>query len=120
MKIAGLVAITTLLLITLISTFPLLISAQSRMEDRSSNIQDHFSFTKELAEHGAKLDTLQRQHEAMVKMPERMARMEERIDGLVRMVYGILGGVFALLAKEAWNAMRAVQRRRPTLGPEEN
>lgn len=120
MKIAGLVAITTLLLITLISTFPLLISAQSRMEDRSSNIQDHFSFTKELAEHGAKLDTLQRQHEAMVKMPERMARMEERIDGLVRMVYGILGGVFTLLAKEAWNAMRAVQRRRPTLGPEEN
>ncbi len=112
MRLAGLVAITTLVLVTLVSALPQVIATQSRDGERSSNMEDHFSFTKELADHGAKLDILQRQHEAMARLPERLARVEERIDGLVKMVYAILGGVFALLLKEIWSAMRAIRGRR--------
>ena len=119
MKLTGLVAMTMLVLLSLISTFPLLITAQTRVEERSANMEDHMAFTSKLAEQGEKLNTLERQHEAMARLPERMARMEERIDGLVRMVYAILGGVFTLLVKEAWNALRVVQRRRSPTGMSE-
>jgi hypothetical protein len=112
-KLAILAGVTLVVLATLATSFPIVIAAQNQADDRpsSANVQDHMTFTREIAEQGTKLDLLSQQHEAMVHVPERMARVEERLDNLVRMVYAILGGVFTLLLKELWAAMQAVRNR---------
>lgn len=76
-------------------------------------MEDHMSFTRELAEQGAKIDTLQKQHDAMAAVPEKLARVEERLDIMTRMVYAILGGVFMLLVKETLVALRSIRARKP-------
>jgi hypothetical protein len=111
-KFAILAGAALLVLVTLATSFPLVVAAQSRMEDRSANMEDHLIFTRELAQQGAKLETLAQQHQTMIQVPERLARVEERLDNLVKMVYATLGGVFALLLKELWVAMTALRSRR--------
>ena len=111
MKLGGFVAVAVLVLVTLVSAFPQVVSRDGR-EGRSANTEDHMSYTRELAVHSAKLDVLKSQHDEMGNLPERMARIEERLDVLGRMVYAILGGIFALLAKEIWAAMRSLRSRK--------
>lgn len=106
-------AVAALVLVTLVTAFPQVID---RPETRSVNTQDHMDFTRELAEHSAKLDSLKAQHDAMVGLPERMARIEERLDVIGRMVWALLGGIFALLAKEVWSGMRSLRSRRSNGG----
>ncbi len=106
MRLGGFAAITLLVLIVLVEAFPQVV------ESRSSNIEDHMTFTRELATQAAQLDTLKSQYAAVADLPVRMARIEERLDIMVRMVWALLGGMFALLGKEAWAAMKALRSRR--------
>ena len=103
-----------LVLVTLVTAFPQVIERPE--PGRSVNTQDHMDFTRELAEHSAKLDSLKAQHDAMVGLPERMARIEERLDVIGRMVWALLGGIFALLAKEVWSGMKTLNARRAANG----
>ena len=111
MKLGGFVAVAVLVLVTLVSAFPQVVSRDER-PGRSANTEDHMAYTRELAEHSAKLDVLKTQHDAMIAIPERIARIEERLDVLGRMVWSILGGIFALLTKEIWAAMRSLRSRK--------
>jgi hypothetical protein len=115
MKLIGLALVTTIVLVTLIQLFPAVLIAQASyhtpMDDRA-NVDDHMAFTRQLAEHGTKLEVLSQEYGTMIRVPEQIARLEERVDNLVRMVYALLGGVFALLIKELWATMRALGSRR--------
>ena len=121
-KILMLAGATLLAFITLATSFPLVIASgsqgggQALVETRSSNMEDHLAFTRELAEQGTRLDVLAQQHAAMINLPERMARVEERLDNLVRMAYALLGGVFALLLKELWSSMQSIRSRKAYAG----
>lgn len=103
MRLVGFLAVTVLVLAVLVSAFP---QTFTREKD---NIDAHMGFTRELAEHAAKL-------EAVTGMPERMARIEERLSVLGWMVWGILAGVGALLSKELGAAVRSVRTRRTANG----
>lgn len=106
-------AITILVLVTLVSAFPQVARlADTASEVRSENMQDHMTFTRELAEQGTRLDTLRAQHDAMSGLPERMARMETKLELLVVMIYAILMGVGGLLFKEVWGFLKARRPRR--------
>jgi hypothetical protein len=111
MRLGALLAVAVLVLVTLVTAFPQVVE-RSEPLGRSVNTQDHMDFTRELADHSAKLDALKSQHDAMVALPERMARIEERLDVIGRMVWALLGGIFALLAKEIWSGMRAIRSRK--------
>jgi hypothetical protein len=115
MKLGGFIAVALLVLVTLVCAFPQVVSHETR-EGRSANTDDHMDFTRQLADHSAKLDVLKSQHDATTALPERMARIEERLDVLGRMVFGILGGIFALLAKEIWAGMQSLRSRRFAAG----
>lgn len=114
MRLGALLAVAALVLVTLVAAFPQVSSPVS--EGRSANTQDHMDFTRELAEHNAKLDTLKAQHDSMVLLPERIARIEERLEVIGRMVWALLGGIFALLAKEIWSGMRNLRSRKYSNG----
>lgn len=110
MRLGILIASAVLVLVTLVSAFPQTFSTQN---DRD-NTADHMAFTRELADHSAKLDTLAKQHEAMAGLPERMVRIEERLDLMGRMIFAALAGIFALIGKEVWAGMRALRSRTRT------
>lgn len=112
MRLGIFVGVAALVLITLLSAFPQVVTSA----DQGSNTTEHLEFTREITETATKLDALQKQHEAMATqfstVPEKIARIEERLDLLGRMVWAILGGIFALLAKEIWGAMKIIRSRR--------
>lgn len=116
-KLAILAGVTILVLATLATSFPIIVAAQNRVmerfssDERSSNIADHMTFTRELAEQGTKLELLAQQHQALMGVSEKVARIEERLDNVIRMVYAILGGVAGLLFKELWGAILATRNR---------
>jgi len=115
MRLGIFTAVSALVLMTLLSAFPQVITSSDR-----GNTADHMAFTRELADNAAKLDALKSQHDAMASqlsdVPIKIARIEERLDLLGRMVYAILGGIFALLAKEIWAAMQTIRSKRSANG----
>jgi hypothetical protein len=108
MRLGGLIAVVVLVLVTLVQAFP---QVQGDQVSSGSNIADHMGFNRELADHAAKLDTLKSQQSAVADLPVRMARIEERLDLLSRMIYSLLVGVFMLLARELWGALRFFRSR---------
>ncbi len=111
MRLGILLAVATLVLVTLVTAFPQV--AATAIDGRSANTQDHMDFTRELAEHSAKLDTLKAQHDAMSSLPERITRIEERLDVVGKMIWAILAGIAALLSKEAVALARSIRRLAP-------
>ena len=113
MRLGGFVAVAMLVLVTLASSF-----SQTFQRDKTyqqpvlaGNIEDHMAFTRELADHSAKLDALKNQHDAMADLPVRMARIEERLNVMQQMVWAILAGILGLIGKEVWSGIRALSGR---------
>ena len=113
LKLASLAGVALLVLVTLATSFPLLVDAQGRIEERSANMDDHMIFTRDSAQQGAEINALQDQQRAMAEVPAKLARLEERIDNQSRMIYAILGGILALLLKELWGSIQSIRARKP-------
>ncbi len=108
MRLGALMAVTILVLVTLVSAFPQVVSTQ---DSARANIEDHMTFTRELAAQSVKLSNLEEQHRAMLGVPAQLAVMEERLTLYGRMILAILAAVFTLLAKEMWNTIKSVMTR---------
>lgn len=116
MRLGMLLAVNFLVLATLVSSFSQTFSRDEPYQQPfermvRTNTDDHMSFTRELADHSAKLDTLKSQHDAMSDVPVRMARIEERLDLLGQITWTILVGIAGLIAKEIWYGIRALRRK---------
>ena len=116
MRLGMLLAVNFLVLATLVSSFSQTFSRDEPYQQPfermvRTNTDDHMSFTRELADHSAKLDTLKSQHDAMSDVPVRMARIEERLDLLGQITWTILVGIAGLIGKEIWYGIRALKVR---------
>jgi hypothetical protein len=112
MRLGILLAVAALVLVTLVTAFPQVVDSRGR----SANTDDHMEYTRELAAYGVRLDALEKQQQTLISLPERMARIETRLDTFGWMIFAVLGGVFTLLSKEVWGAVKALNSRRVANG----